>query len=120
MQEAQQIPEMAQWIVESGLSAALLGVLIWVVKKMLSQFDQSSTQAFQALKEISEAKDKQLKEAFDQHVRLSEKILSITKDFHEEEAAQRDLLTRILTRMEEKLDQPVRCPAQIHERTKDN
>jgi hypothetical protein len=114
----QEIPETVQWIVDSGLSAALLGVLIWVVKNMLTQFNKSSSQAFQALQEITAAKDKQLKEAFDQHVRLSEKILDVNTNFHEEEAAQRDLLTRILTRMEEKLDQPVRCPAQISERSK--
>lgn len=118
MQEAQQIPEMYQWIVESGLSAALLGVLIWVVKKMLTQFDKSSREAFVALKEVTAAKDTMIKEAFDKHVELSKQILEITKDFHKEEAEQRDLLTRILTRMEEKLDQPVRCPAQINERSK--
>ncbi|MEX1120868.1 MAG: hypothetical protein WED82_01955 [Balneolales bacterium] len=116
----QEIPEIAGWIVDSGLSAALLGVLIWVVKKMLTQFDKSSTEAFKALKEVSEAKDKQLKDAFDQHVKLSERILDATSEFHRDEAEQRDLLTRILTRMEEKLDQPFRCPAQISDRSKES
>lgn len=118
MEEVTAVPETVQWIVDSGLSAALLGVLIWVVKNMLTQFDKSSTEAFKALKEITEAKDQQLKEAFDQHVKLSERILQVTTEFHNEESAQRDLLTRILTRMEEKLDQPVRCPAQINDRSK--
>lgn len=107
-----EIPQSVQWIVESGLSAALLGVLIWVVKNMLTQFNKSSTRAFEAIEKISESKDKQLEKNFEAHIVLSDKIMDMTNKFHEDDSERQDMIIRILTRLEEKLDQPVRCPAQ--------
>lgn len=107
-----EIPESIQWIVDSGLSAALLGVLIWVVKSMLTQFNSSSTRAFEAIEKISESKDAQLEKSFEAHIVLSNKIMDMTNRFHEDDSERQDMIIRILTRLEEKLDQPVRCPAQ--------
>ncbi|MEQ8577573.1 MAG: hypothetical protein RIC57_03535 [Balneola sp.] len=107
-----EIPESVQWIVDSGLSAALLGVLIWVVKSMLTQFNKSSTLAFEAIEKITSSKDAQIDKNFDAHIVLSDKILDMTQQFHDDDSERQDMIIRILTRLEEKLDQPVRCPAQ--------
>ncbi len=106
-----EIPESVQWIVDSGLSAALLGVLIWVVKSMLTQFNTSSTRAFEAIEKITSSKDAQLDKNFDAHITLSEKIMDMTEKFHDDDSERQDMIIRILTRLEEKIDQPVRCPA---------
>jgi glycerate-2-kinase len=101
----QEISSTAQWVVESGLSAALLALLVWIVKT-----------AFKSIERIIESKDDQLATANQKYYELSEKMLIMTERFHAEETEQKDMLIRILTRMEEKLDQPVRCPAQVNDR----
>ncbi len=108
-----EIPESVQWIVDSGLSAALLGVLIWIVKSMLTQFNESSKRAFEAIEKITSSKDAQLEKTFDAHIALSDKMMSMTNKFHEDDSERMDMIIRILTRLEEKIDQPVRCPAQL-------
>ena len=101
-----EIPDTVQWIVDSGLSAALLAVLIWVVKVSFAQFNTITTRAFETVENITASKDAQLEKNFDAHIRLSDKIMEMTQKFHDEDSERQDMIIRILTRLEEKIDKP--------------
>ncbi len=101
----QEIPSTAQWIIESGLSASLLAILVWIVKT-----------SFKSIENIIKQKDEQLAISNAKYYEMSERLLVMAERFHSEDIERQDILIRILTRMEEKLDQPVRCPASVNDR----
>lgn len=119
----QEIPSTAQWIVESGLSVSLLAILVWIVKaafssikEIIAEKDKQLADASKAVQDIVKLKDQQLQAANEKYYELSESMLEMMERFHKDESEQKDILISILSRMEEKLNQPVRCPSAIADR----
>jgi len=117
-----EIPQGIQWLAETGLSTALLGVLIWVIQKTLKQFNETTSKAFQtmenivekkdaAVSEITKVKDQQVNESFEAHKVLSGRMLDMMQKMHDEEMEQKDLLIRYLDRIQTKVEEGVSCPA---------
>ena len=75
-----------------------------------------SKDANEAVKELAEQTSQAYNTAIEDSKAMNEQLFMIMREHAKEELELKSHLTRILTRMEEKLDQPLRCPAAIQSR----
>lgn len=110
------MPVIPPEILQGGVAVMLLFVWAYTFK----HFSESSARVSKDHNESIKALAKQTSEAYqaaiDDGKEMNRELMQLIRENAKDEQELKSHLIRILTRMEEKLDQPVRCPAAIQAR----
>lgn len=103
-------------IVQFGVAGLMFIVWVWTFK-MNARIAEENNKSVRAL---SQQTSDAYQAAILDSQKTSQQLLMQLKDSHSESQELNTHLIRVLTRMEEKLDQPVRCPYNVQDRRASN
>lgn len=106
-----ELPALVEFAVNSGFTAIIF--LIWYLsfKNANASHERLTTQFTQSTEELSHKAQKAYEDALKINQEQNERLIAVVKEGHELHVH----LVRNLQRLEDKLNQPVRCPYQVSE-----
>lgn len=100
------------------LGFAGLMFIVWYAtfKKANESFVLVTTNSNETITSLAEKTSKSYEKAIEDGQKRNDQLIELIRANAKEEAEIKSHIIRILTRMEEKMDQPLRCPANIQTR----
>lgn len=110
------MPSIPPEILQFGVAGLMFIVWAYTAKQSNAAFVKVSEKSNDTVGKLAEQTSESYKEAIKDSRELNEKLMNLIRENAKDEQELKSHLIRVLTRMEEKLDQPVRCPAAIASR----
>lgn len=110
------MPTIPPEILQFGIAGLLFVVWAYTFKHFSSSVSKISEDHNAAVKALAEKTSTAYKDAIDDSKSLNKELMVLIRENAKEEQELKTHLWQVLVRIEEKLDQPVRCPAVISTR----
>ncbi len=114
------MPTLPPELLQFGVASLLFVVWAYTFKHFSASITKVSEDHNEAVKSLADKTSSAYESAINDGKDLNQKLMDLIRENSKTEQELKSHLVRVLTRMEEKLDQPLRCPAAIQARQGDN